>query len=161
MHNNAAIFVFQSITVNAVELFMFNQTKSNACPYTSWKMMATALKKSDLLFIDFMKRGSTITADVYRDLLTTLRRVNQNQWHEKLSSCIVILHNNARPHTAAINKNIQDFFWEIVITLHTVLTLQPATTSSCTTYPMEKWLVGQCSGNNDKLMTAVVNWFKS
>jgi hypothetical protein len=61
-----------------------------------------------------MEHGTTITDDVYCEMLNKLRRAIQNRRRGKLSSSIILLHDNARPHTAAKTpKKIQDFRWDL------------------------------------------------
>lgn len=61
-----------------------------------------------------MERGTTITADVYCETLNKLRHAIQNQRRGKLSSGIILLHDNVRPRTASQDQEeIQNFRWEL------------------------------------------------
>jgi hypothetical protein len=51
------------------------------------------------LLVDFMERGTTINAERYCETLTKLRRAIQNRRRGMLSTGVVFLHDNARPHT--------------------------------------------------------------
>jgi histone-lysine N-methyltransferase SETMAR len=60
-----------------------------------------------------LPQGSTINAGVYCDTLKKLLRAIQNKRYDMLSRGIVMLHDNARPHTAAATQDlIATFGWE-------------------------------------------------
>jgi len=62
-------------------------------------VMATVVwDRKGILLIDF---GFTINADAYCETVRKLRRAIQNKRRGMLSSGTVLLHDNARPHTAA------------------------------------------------------------
>jgi len=50
---------------------------------------------------EFMAPGTTIMSEVYCETLNKLRRSIQNKRRAMLSKGVVLLHDNARPHTAA------------------------------------------------------------
>jgi histone-lysine N-methyltransferase SETMAR len=87
----------------------FKQTPSNK------KLMATLFwDRKGILFTECIAPGTTITSDVYSDTLHKLRRSIQNKRHGMLTKGVVLLHDNARPHTAArTNALIKRFIWEI------------------------------------------------
>ena len=61
-----------------------------------------------------MAPGTTITSEVYCETLNKLRRSIQNKRCGMLTKGVVLLHDNARPHTAAsANALIKLFNWEI------------------------------------------------
>ena len=63
--------------------------------------------------LDFLPQGSTINAGVYCDTLQKLHRAIQNKQHGMLSWGVVMIHDNAHPHTAAATQNlITTFGWE-------------------------------------------------
>jgi len=65
------------------------------------------------LLVDFLPQGSTINAGVYCDTLKKLRRAIQNKRSGILSRGVVMIHDNARPHTAVATQNlIPTFGWE-------------------------------------------------
>jgi len=71
------------------------------------KMMCTVFWDwKGILLIDFLPRGQTIKADVYCETLRKLRRAIQNKRRGLLSKGVVFLHDNARPHTANVTKNL-------------------------------------------------------
>ena len=78
------------------------------------KIMATVLwDRKGILLIDLLERGLTTNADAYRATVRKLRRAVQNKRRGMLSSGIVLLRDNARPHTAARTAQLlQHFRWE-------------------------------------------------
>lgn len=135
--------------------------KFKQSPYSSRKMMATVFwDEKGVILVDFMERGSTITADVYCETLTKMKRAIQNRRRGKLSSGVILLHDNARPHTAALTKKkIQDFRWELFD--HPPYSPDLAPSDYFLFLHLKKWLGGQRFENDEELKTAVVNWFNS
>ncbi|GBN74722.1 hypothetical protein AVEN_6709-1 [Araneus ventricosus] len=65
------------------------------------KLMVTVFWDAQgILLIEFMTRGTTINSEVYCRMLKKLKRAIQNKRRGLLSSGVVLLHDNARPHTA-------------------------------------------------------------
>jgi len=69
--------------------------------------------RKGILLTEFMAPGTTITSEVYCETLNKLRRSIQNKWHRMLAKGIVLLHNNARPHTVACTNALMKLNWEI------------------------------------------------
>ena len=66
------------------------------------KLMATVFwDRKGVLLIEFMEPGTTITSETYCETLKKLRRAIENKRRGMLMSGVVLLHDNARPHTAA------------------------------------------------------------
>jgi hypothetical protein len=66
--------------------------------------------RKGVLLVKFLPQGSTIKAGVYCDTLKKLRR---NKRRGMLSRCVMMLHDNARPHTAAATQDLIAIFgWE-------------------------------------------------
>jgi hypothetical protein len=64
-------------------------------------MMATVLwDRKGVLLIEFMEPGTTITSGTYCETLKKLCRAIENKRRGMLTSGVVLLHDNARPHTA-------------------------------------------------------------
>ena len=84
---------------------------------TLWnkKMMASIFwDRQRILLTEFMAPGTTITSEVYCETLNKLRRSIQNKRRGMLTEGVVLLHDNARPHTAAsANALIKLFNWKI------------------------------------------------
>ncbi|KAF0705241.1 histone-lysine N-methyltransferase SETMAR-like [Aphis craccivora] len=118
------------------------------------------LGRKGVLLVDFMERGTTITADVYCKMLNKLRRAIQNRRRGKLSSGIILLHDNARPHTAAkTQEKIQDFLWELFN--HPPYSPDLTPSDYFLFLHFKKWIGGQCFENDKELQNAVENWFNS
>jgi len=79
------------------------------------KLMATVFWDSQgVLLVDFMPRNTSINADAYCATLRRLRKAIQNRCRGKLSRGIVLIHDNARPHTARLTQNLlrDEFHWD-------------------------------------------------
>jgi len=76
--------------------------------------MATVFwDRKGILLTQFMAPGTTITSEVYCEMLHKLRRSIQNKRRGMLSKGVVLLH-NTRPLTVArTNALIKLFNWEI------------------------------------------------
>ena len=73
----------------------FKQTES------AQKLMATVFwDRQGVFLLDFMPRNTIINADAYCPTLRRLHKAIQNCRRGKLSHGIVLIHDNARPHTA-------------------------------------------------------------
>jgi hypothetical protein len=57
--------------------------------------------RKEILLTEFMALGTTITSEVYCYTLHKLRSSIQNKHPGMLTKGVVLLHDNARPHTAA------------------------------------------------------------
>ncbi len=65
------------------------------------KTMASVFWDSKgVILIDFMARGTTINGEVYRDTLTRLRKAIKDRRPGRLTQGVLLLCDNARPHTA-------------------------------------------------------------
>jgi len=61
-----------------------------------------------------MEPGTTITAETYCETLKKLRRAIENKKRGMLTSGVVLLHDNAHPHTAAHTQALlQKFRWDM------------------------------------------------
>ncbi|GFQ92303.1 uncharacterized protein TNCT_390711 [Trichonephila clavata] len=66
-----------------------------------WKVMCKLFwDRKGILLIDFLPRGEAVKADRYCETLWKLRRAIQNKRRGMLTASIVLLHDNARSHTA-------------------------------------------------------------
>ncbi|GBO15896.1 hypothetical protein AVEN_145617-1 [Araneus ventricosus] len=74
-----------------------------------------------------MQRGTTINAAAYGQTLRKLCRAIQNKRRGMLTEGILLLHDNARPHTAVQTRTILDSFgWEVLDHPPTAPTLRRA-----------------------------------
>ena len=78
----------------------FKQTASTK------KIMCTVFwDRHGVLLVEFLPNGQTVNSDKYCSTLTNLRRAIQNKRRGMLSRGILLLHDNARPHTSAQTQN--------------------------------------------------------
>ncbi|GFW35448.1 mariner Mos1 transposase [Trichonephila clavipes] len=68
-----------------------------------------------VLLLDFLPQGATINSGAYCANLRKLRRALQNKQYGTLSKGVLLLHDNARPHTPRTTQElIQSFCWEVL-----------------------------------------------
>ena len=104
-----------------------------------------------------MAPGTTLTSQVYCETLNTFRRSIQNKRRGMLTKGVVLLHDNARPHTAArTNASIKLFTWEIFDHLPYRPDLAPSDYHLFT--KTKVWLATQRFHTNEELMDGVNNW---
>ncbi|GBM18588.1 hypothetical protein AVEN_37238-1 [Araneus ventricosus] len=79
------------------------------------KLMVTVFWDTQgILLIEFMTRRTTINSEVYCRTLKKLKRAIQNKRRGLLSSGVVLLHDNARPHTAVrTGEVLRKFKWDV------------------------------------------------
>ena len=82
--------------------------------FSTRKIMCTVFwDRQGVLLVEFLPQGTTINSAVYCETLKKLRRAIQNKSRGMLSSTILMLHDNARPHSAAQTQDfITSFKWE-------------------------------------------------
>ena len=65
--------------------------------------------------IGFLQRGTTVNAQRYSQTSTTFRQAIKSKRLGKLTRGVILLHDNARPHTAnTITALLQKFKWEVL-----------------------------------------------
>lgn len=65
--------------------------------------------------VDILPPNQTVTAQYYTELLDRLRIEIRAKRRGKLTKGIILLHDNARPHTARLtNQKINELGWEIL-----------------------------------------------
>jgi hypothetical protein len=72
--------------------------------------------KKGVLMVEFMQCRTTITSYVYCESLKEVRKAIQNKNCGMLTSGLVLLHDNARPHTSASARSraqLEHFKWEL------------------------------------------------
>lgn len=126
--------------------------------FSGRKLMATVFwDHKGVLLIEFLPRGRTITSLVYCETLKKLRRAIQNKRRGLLSSGIVFLHDNARPHTATATREIiEKFKWEIFD--HPPYSPDLAPSDFHLFMHLKNFLASQKFTNDDDLKTAVEGW---
>ncbi|KAJ4436264.1 hypothetical protein ANN_18895 [Periplaneta americana] len=126
------------------------------------KVMCTVFwDRKGILFIDFLPRGETMNADRYCETLRKLRRVIQNKRRGMLTAGVVLLHDNARPHTAQRTAAVlTEFGWELFD--HPPYKPDLAPSDFHVFLHLKKFLSsGDRFGNDEELKTSVTRWFHS
>jgi hypothetical protein len=80
------------------------------------KLMETIFwDRKGVLMVEFMQQGTTITSEVYCMRKTEkLHRTIKNKRLGMLTSCVMLLRDNARPHTTACTRALPErFSWEL------------------------------------------------
>ncbi|GFY29648.1 uncharacterized protein TNCV_1812281 [Trichonephila clavipes] len=92
------------------------------------KVMRTVFgDRKGILLIGFLPRGETVNVDRYCETLKKLRRTIQNKRRGMLNAGVVILRDNARPHTARHTAAVlTEFGWNLFDQPPTALILLPA-----------------------------------
>ena len=104
-------------TKSPVEASRVTTTKKiQGHPHKCRKVMLTFFFDQDGPFlIDFLQHGTTVNAQHYSQTLTALRQAIISKRSGKLSRGVILLHENARPHTAnTITALLQKFKWEVL-----------------------------------------------
>ncbi|KAJ4450280.1 hypothetical protein ANN_01700 [Periplaneta americana] len=127
-----------------------------------WKVMCTVFwDRKGILLIDFLPRGETVNADHYCETLRKLRRAIQNKMCGMLTAGVVLLHDNARPHTARRTAAVlTKFGWELFV--HPPYSPDLAPSDFHVFLHLKKFLSsGERFGNDEELKTSVTRWFHS
>ena len=124
-------------------------------------MMATVFwNRKGILLTGFMAPGTTITSEVYCEILNKLQRSIQNKRCRMLTKGIIFLHDNVLPHTVArTNALINLFNWEIFDRPPYSPHLVPSDNHLFT--KMNAWLAIQRFHTNKELMDGVNNWLRN
>lgn len=129
--------------------------------FSARKLMATVFwDAKGILLVEFMERGTTITSAVYCETLKRLRRAIQNKRRGLLTSGVVFVHDNARPHTAQrTTELLEKFKWDVFVHPPYSPDLAP---SDFHLFPyMKRWLASQRFTSDVALQNAVTGWLRS
>lgn len=128
---------------------------------TKRKTMATVFwDHKGVLLVDFMEPRTTITKEVYCETLRRLRRAIQNKRRGMLSSGVVLIHDNARPHSANMTKDLlKKFKWEVFE--HPPYSPDLAPSDYHLFRELKSWLGGQRFATNEELQDAVKTYLSS
>lgn len=138
-----------------------NKPKKARQTFSARKVMATVFWDAQgILLVEFMERGTTITSAVYCETMKKLRRAIQNKRRGLLTSGVVLLHDNARPHSARRTQDLlSQFKWDVFIHPPYSPDLAP---SDYHLFPhMKKWLGSQHFDDDEDLQNAVTGWLRS
>jgi len=110
--------------------------------------------------VEFLPQGTTINSAVYCETLKKLRRAIQNERRGRLSATILLLHDNARPHSAAQTQDlITSFTWEQMD--HPPSSPDLAPSDYHFFLHLKKFLDGKRFDDDDNLKDAVQKWLTS
>ncbi|KAJ4427860.1 hypothetical protein ANN_23861 [Periplaneta americana] len=126
------------------------------------KVMCTVFwNRKGILLFDFFPRGETVNADRYCETLRKLRRAIQNKRRGMLTAGVVLLHDNARPHTARRTAAVlTEFGWELFD--HPPYSPDLAPSDFHVFLHLKKFLSSsERFGNDEELKTSVTRWFHS
>jgi histone-lysine N-methyltransferase SETMAR len=102
----------------------------------------------------------TINAHVYCGTIIKLRRVIQNKRRGVLSSGVLFLHDNARPHTAARTRQLlEQLQWEFFE--HPSYSHNLAPSDFHLFLHLKRFLAAERFSSNDDVKTAVQHWVKT
>jgi len=62
--------------------------------------------RQGVFLIEFLSQGTKINSAVYCETLNKLKRAIQNKRRGMLSATVLLLHDNARPHSAAQTQDL-------------------------------------------------------
>src|SRR5215469_17316576 len=141
--------------VGEVKFKQFKQTIS------AQKIMCTVFwDRKGVLLVDFLTRGDTINAAAYCETLQKLRRAIQNKRRGMLSAGVVLLHDNARPHTANRTQDlITSFGWEQLD--HPSYSPDLAPSDYHLFLHLKKHIAGQRHSDDDEVKTFVKQWLSN
>jgi hypothetical protein len=127
----------------------FKQTSS------ARKLMATlSCEGKGVLMVEFMQQGTTLTSEAYCETLRKMHRAGKNKKRGMLTYHVALLHDNARPHTAARTPALlRHFNWELFDHPPYNPDLAPSDYHLFTC--LKDRLVSQRFNNNEELMECV------
>ena len=124
------------------------------------KIMASVFwDAKGVLLLDILEPGQTVNANRYCQTLDRLREAVRRKRPGRLTSGVILQHDNATPHTANVTKDqIQRFGWEVLP--HPPHSPDLAPSDYHLFGPMKRHLSGQRFNDDDELVNAVKEWLK-
>ncbi|GFT34947.1 mariner Mos1 transposase [Trichonephila clavipes] len=119
------------------------------------KIMATVFwDRQGVLLIDLFERGAPQNSQRYCQTLRNLRRAFQNKRRGKLTSKVLFLQDNVRPHTAnCTQKHLNSFKWEVF--RHAPYSPDLALSYFHLFPKLKNWLSTQCFDDDKELRVRV------
>ncbi|GBN42211.1 Mariner Mos1 transposase [Araneus ventricosus] len=122
-------------------------------------MLSFFFDHEEPLLIDLLEHGARVNAQLYSVTLTKLRKAMKSKHPSKISRGVILLHDNARPHTAKAAKELlQKFKWKVLSHPPYSPDLSP-----CDFHmfgELQKALRGQQFQKDDEIKEHVHSWFK-
>jgi len=116
--------------------------------------------RQSVLMVEFLPQGTTINSAVYYETLKKLGRTIQNKRRGMLSATILLLHDNALPHSAAQTQDlITSFRWEQME--HPPYSPDLSPSDFHLFLHLKKFLGGKRFEGDDNLKDAVQKWLTS
>lgn len=125
------------------------------------KTMATVFwDHLGVIHLEFLPPGTTITARTYCQTLDRLREAIRRKRPGALREGVLLLHDNARPHTAQLTRDhVTRFNWEVLE--HPAYSPDLAPSDFHLFGPMKKHLQGQRFNTVQEAQDAVKTWLNS
>ncbi|GFW72265.1 mariner Mos1 transposase [Trichonephila clavipes] len=122
--------------------------------------MATVFwDRQSVLLIDFLERGAVTNSERNCQTLRNHRIAVQNKCRGKLTSKILFLHDNARPHTANNTQELLNSFkWEVFS--HPLYSTDLAPGDFHLFSKMKNWLATQRFDDDTELRVHVMEWLR-
>ena len=112
-----------------------------------------------VLLTNFQKKGDTVTSLSYCEVLIKLRDAIRRKRPGLLTRGVLLLHDNARPHTARLTQEkIRQFGWEIL--QHPPYSPDLAPSDFHLFGPMKKHLGGRRFASDEEVECEVKLWFR-
>jgi hypothetical protein len=125
---------------------------------STWKVPATVFwDRKGVLLVEFIPKGQTINATSYCATLKQQRRAIQNHRQGQLSTGVVLLQDNACPHTAtSTHALLADFAWDVFF--------HPYSSDLAPSYfrlfmHLKLFLGSTRMGRNEEVKKMVKDWF--
>lgn len=137
-------------------------TKTKAKPLiTCRKLMCTVFwDRHGVLLVDFMARGQTVNTARYCETLRKLRRAIQNKRRGMLRDGILLIHDNARPHTAHDTQQcLMELRWEVFD--HPPYSPDLAPSDFHLFKHLKSFLAGKQFRDDDEIRSVVIQWLQS
>lgn len=124
------------------------------------KVMATVFwDRQGVLLVEYLPQRETVNKEYYFDVLCRLKNAIKNKRKGLLSKKVLLLHDNARPHTANLTKSLlQDFKWDVFD--HPAYSPDLAPSDYYLFCHLKKFLGGKKFSDQDELENTVNTWFK-
>ena len=125
------------------------------------KLMATVFwDTKGVLLVDFTPQGQTVNAVRYCETLDRLREAVRRKRQGRLREGVILLHDNATPHTANLTKEwFKRYGWEVLP--HPPHSPDLAPSDYHLFGPLKRHLSGKRFSTDDDVVTEVQGWFKS
>jgi hypothetical protein len=94
----------------STHIYQIRQKSLNRCLPARKQMAAVFWVRKGVLMVDFMQQGMTIMSELFCETLKKLCRAIQRKRRGMLTCGVMLLHDNACPHTAARTQALLEHF---------------------------------------------------